>query len=194
MTLACVIYAAIVWTIARLKIVEPLAVSLRLRVGAAILMVLTLVQIYLGALVAGLDAGLSFNTWPHIDGALIPSAERLWFETPLWRNFFENNLTVQFYHRMMAMLLLAIAVWYSYDVARSVSDRYLRALASLFVSLVLMQAFIGIATLLYSVPIPLALLHQAMAIVLLTIATLQAARLLQRRPIDLQERAYAASA
>ena len=194
MTLACVIYAAIVWTIARLKSVEPIAVPARLRIGAVILMALTLLQIYLGALVAGLDAGLSFNTWPHIDGALIPSAERLWFETPLWRNFFENNLTVQFNHRMMAYLLLAIAVWHSYDVARSVSDRYLRALASLFVSLVLMQAFIGIATLLYSVPIPLALLHQAMAIVLLTIATLQAARLLQRRPIDLQERAYAASA
>jgi heme a synthase len=194
MTLACVIYAAIVWTIARLKSKEPIAVPARLRIGAAILLVLTLFQIYLGALVAGLDAGLSFNTWPQIDGALIPSAERLWFETPLWRNFFENNLTVQFNHRMMAYLLLVVAIWHSYDVASSTRDRYLRALASLFVSLVLVQAFIGIVTLLYSVPIPLALLHQAMAIVLLTIATLQAARLLQRQPIASQERGYAASA
>jgi cytochrome c oxidase assembly protein subunit 15 len=135
-----------------------------------------------------------FNTWPDIDGSLIPSAERLWFETPAWRNLFENNLTVQFNHRMMAYLLLVVAIWHSYDVASSTRDRYLRALASLFVSLVLVQAFIGIVTLLYSVPIPLALLHQAMAIVLLTIATLQAARLLQRQPIASQERGYAASA
>ena len=56
--------------------------------------------------VAGLDAGMSFNTWPLIDGALVPSSERLWFETPLWRNFFENTLTVQFDHRM-----LAYAIW-----------------------------------------------------------------------------------
>ena len=48
-------------------------------------MALVLAQIYLGALVAGLDAGMSFNTWPLIDGAFIPASERLWFETPWWR-------------------------------------------------------------------------------------------------------------
>ena len=166
----------------------------RIRATAVALLGLVLLQIYFGALVAGLRAGLIYNTWPLIDGSFIPDAARLAHETPLWRNFFENNLTVQFNHRMMAYLLLVVAIWHSYDVASSTRDRYLRALASLFVSLVLVQAFIGIVTLLYSVPIPLALLHQAMAIVLLTIATLQAARLLQRQPIASQERGYAASA
>jgi cytochrome c oxidase assembly protein subunit 15 len=176
MTLACVIYVAIVWTIARIRPAEPVAGTEKLRGGAIALLVLTLLQIYLGALVAGLDAGMSFNTWPEIDGALIPSAERLWFEQPLWRNFFENHLTVQFNHRMIAYLLLAVAIWHLYDTNRTTTDRNVRAMAGLFVSLLLIQAFIGIMTLLYVVPIPLALLHQAMAILLLTLATWQAAR------------------
>ncbi len=117
MTLACVIYAAIVWIVARMRPAAPAAVPQRLRVGAVFLFALILLQIYLGALVAGLDAGLTYNTWPHIDGALIPSAERLWFETPLWRNFFENALTVQFNHRMLAYLILLLALWQSMGYA-----------------------------------------------------------------------------
>lgn len=176
MTLACVIYAAIVWIVARLKPSEPVAAPQRLRAGAFLLLVLTLLQIYLGALVAGLDAGLTYNTWPHIDGALIPSSERLLFETPLWRNFFENALTVQFNHRMLAYFIMLLALWHSWDTSRSTQDRTTRAYATLFVLLLVMQAVIGIATLLYAVPIALALLHQAMAILLLTVAVLQAAR------------------
>jgi cytochrome c oxidase assembly protein subunit 15 len=176
MTLACVIYAAIIWIVARMKPAATVAAPSRLRAGAGFLVVLVLAQIYLGALVAGLDAGLVYNTWPHIDGALIPASERLWFATPLWRNFFENALTVQFTHRMMAYLILLVALWYVWDTGRSVQDRKARAYATLFVLLVFIQAFIGIATLLYEVPIALALLHQAMAILLLTVAVLQAAQ------------------
>ena len=71
---------------------------------------LTFVQLYLGALVAGLRAGKIYNTWPEIDGALIPSAARLFFETPWWRNLFDNTLTVQFEHRMVAYALFVTAV------------------------------------------------------------------------------------
>src|SRR2546423_1271295 len=67
----------------------------------------------------GRGAGLVFNTWPEIDGALIPAAERLWFETPVWRNLFENTLTVQFNHRMVAYLLWAAAMLHAIDVVRS---------------------------------------------------------------------------
>jgi cytochrome c oxidase assembly protein subunit 15 len=177
MTLACVIYAAIVWIVARMKPAEAVAVPARLHIGAAILVALVLLQIYLGALVAGLDAGLVYNTWPHIDGALIPSSERLWFETPVWRNFFENALTVQFNHRMLAYLIMLLALWQAWDVNRSGADRKTRAYATLFVLLMVIQAMIGIATLLYGVPILMALLHQALAILLLTVAVLQVARL-----------------
>jgi cytochrome c oxidase assembly protein subunit 15 len=175
MTLACVIYASIVWLVARMRPADAIAVPPRLRTSAVALIVLVLLQIYLGALVAGLDAGLVYNTWPHIDGALIPSAERLWFETPLWRNFFENALTVQFNHRMLAYAVLAFALWFAWDMSRSVRDRKARAYATLFVLLILVQAMVGIATLLFAVPIGLALTHQALAILLLTVAVLQAA-------------------
>jgi len=180
MTLACVIYAVIVWIVARMKFAEMTPSPARLRIGAAILVVLVLLQIYLGALVAGLDAGLVYNTWPHIDGALIPARERLLFETPLWRNFFENELTVQFNHRMLAYLILLLALWHAYDARRSTKDAKTRAYATLFVALVFMQAFIGIATLLYAVPIALAVAHQAMAIILLTVAVVHSAHLVGR--------------
>lgn len=180
MTLACVIYAAIIWIVARMKAAGPVAAPVRLRVIAGLFVALVLLQIYLGALVAGLDAGLVYNTWPHIDGALVPSADRLLFETPLWRNFFENALTVQFNHRMLAYLILLLALWYCFDVNRTVKDRTARAYATLFVLLIGIQAMIGIVTLLYAVPISLALLHQAMAILLLTVAVLQAATLIAR--------------
>lgn len=178
MTLACVIYAAIIWTIARLKPAKPINAPSRLRTSAGVLVVMTLVQIYLGALVAGLDAGMTFNTWPQIDGALIPSADRLWFETPLWRNLFENALTVQFNHRMMAYLLLIFGIWHAIDVTRGTMDRAAKGLAHAFAFLLVVQAGIGIMTLLLLVPMSLALLHQAMAIALLTIATVHASRLL----------------
>ena len=86
-----------------------------MRIGAVAIAVLLLLQIYLGALVAGLDAGLVYNTWPLIDGHLVPSPERLWFITPAWRNLFENALTVQFDHRMVAY-----AVWLLARIARDV--------------------------------------------------------------------------
>jgi cytochrome c oxidase assembly protein subunit 15 len=81
----------------------------RLRFGALTLAALLLFQIYLGALVAGLDAGIVFNTWPLIDGTFVPSSERLWFVQPTWRNLFENTLTVQFNHRMVAYAIWALA-------------------------------------------------------------------------------------
>src|SRR5712691_1405818 len=96
LTLACVIYAAILWTADRLFARPAPAVPARLRAGALALLCLVLVQIYLGALVAGLRAGLIYNTWPLIDGALVPDRARLFFDQPLWRNLFENALTVQF--------------------------------------------------------------------------------------------------
>ena len=64
-----------------------------------------LVQIYLGGLVAGLDAGLSYNTWPLMDGTVVPGD--LFVIEPAWRNFFENPKTVQFVHRLGAYIVLA---------------------------------------------------------------------------------------
>ena len=100
----------------------PAPVHLRVRFGAAALLVLVLAQVYLGALVAGLRAGYVFNTWPAIDGAFVPASTRLFFDAPLWRNFFENALTVQFDHRMLAYLIFVCALLHAFDVGRGIKS------------------------------------------------------------------------
>jgi heme a synthase len=179
--LALVIFAAVVWTVRRMNAKPAVAAAPRLKLFSQILLALTFLQIYFGALVAGLRAGRAYNTWPQIDGALIPSADRLFFETPWWRNLFDNVLTVQFEHRMTAYLLLAVALWHAIDAVRSRAAGAVIAGAWALVAGVLVQAVLGILTLLNQVPIDLALSHQAVAIVVLTIAVVNVERLSPRR-------------
>jgi cytochrome c oxidase assembly protein subunit 15 len=174
LTLACLIYVAILWAAERLSERRPFALPLRLRVGAVALVVLVLAQIYLGALTAGLRAGLVYNTWPQIDGAFIPDAARLFFNQPPWRNFFENTLTVQFDHRMMAYTVLIVALLHAFDAVRTGRAAATGAVVLAFA--VTLQAVLGILTLLNQVPIGLGLAHQGMALVVLTLASLHAAR------------------
>jgi heme a synthase len=188
LTLACMIYAALVWTADRTlhasaAQADRRAIPWRLRWSAGALLVLAIVQIYLGALVAGLRAGLIFNTWPLIDGGFVPSTKDLFFAHPLWRNFFENTLTVQFDHRMVAYGLCVLALIHAVDARLCGHDKPLATGAGLVALAVLAQASIGIATLMWVVPIELALSHQAVALVVLTGATLHAARTLAKPPL-----------
>ncbi len=180
LALACAIYAAVLWTARQLSPHPPGEAPARLRVGALAIVLLVLLQIYLGALVAGLNAGLVYNTWPLIDGALIPDAARLWFETPWWRNLFENTLTVQFDHRMVAYTIWLVAILQLADAWRA--QRALRG-ALLLTIMVTLQAALGIVTLLYSAPLHLALAHQFLAIVVFTIAIVHAERLSERKHV-----------
>jgi heme a synthase len=177
LTLACAIFALILATAQRLVFRTPVAASARIRIGSLALVALVLAQIYLGALVAGLHAGLIYNTWPLIDGSVIPTGSSLFFETPLWRNFFENPLTVQFDHRMTAYLLCLLAVLHAGDVARRVEDAFARRMAFALAAAVTLQAGIGIWTLVWQAPLALALVHQATAIVVLAVAVVHAQRL-----------------
>jgi cytochrome c oxidase assembly protein subunit 15 len=186
LTLACAIYAAVVWTAQQVVPRQPVTAPSRLRHTALLIAVLVLVQIYLGALVAGLHAGLSYNTWPLIDGAFIPDGGRLWFETPWWRNLFENHLMVQFQHRILAYLIWALALFHAIDTLRQPKDDRARFYALLLAASVTLQVVIGILTLIYVVPIDLALTHQAVALLVLTVAVVHAERLRHRaenRPI-----------
>ena len=185
--LALVIFAAIVWTLRRLKVRAPFVASARLRITSGVLLGVTFLQLYFGALVAGLRAGRVFNTWPEIDGALIPSAARLFFEEPWWRNLFDNTLTVQFEHRMTAYALFALAILHAVDAVRSRAGKAVIDGALWLVMAIAVQAALGILTLLNQVPIDLALAHQAVAIVVLTLAVLQVERLKLRRPIATEQ-------
>jgi cytochrome c oxidase assembly protein subunit 15 len=181
--LALAIYAAIVWTLLDLQGRRALQTAgpPRLRTLAFAFVALVFLQLYFGALVAGLRAGRIYNTWPMIDGAFIPPLERLFFETPWWRNFFDNMLTVQFTHRMVAYALCALALGQLVDSIRAKAERSVISGAGWIAGAILLQAALGILTLLYETPIDLALSHQAVAVVVLTLALIQAWRLSQLR-------------
>jgi cytochrome c oxidase assembly protein subunit 15 len=182
LVLACVIYIAILWTAVRLDGGPRAPLPPRIRASALGLLLLVLVQIYLGALVAGLRAGYIYNTWPSIDGAFLPSPTRLFSIAPLWRNFFENTLTVQFDHRMLAYTIWLSALLHLIDVTATVKKgRALTGAAALLIAVTL-QAALGIWTLLMVAPLPLSLLHQATAMLVLTAATVHAALSVGRAP------------
>ena len=175
LTLASMIFAALIWTAQSLAPRPSIQVSSRIRVSAIALVVLALTQIYLGALVAGLRAGLLYNTWPLIDGRFVPAARDLFFNVPWWRNLFENPLTAQFDHRMLAYAVLIFALLHAFDATRSAKEASAGALALAVV--VSLQALLGITTLLLQAPLFLALAHQAMAMIVLTAAVVHAQRM-----------------
>ena len=169
LTLACVILAYILWVAAGLRERSTVA-PMRFRVTGSIVLGLIFFQIFLGGLVAGLDAGLASDTWPLMRGALVPDG--LLFQQPVWLNFFENALTVQFDHRVVGYLLFVAALAHAWQMR---GTAYFRGALSLAL-LVTVQAVIGVANVLAAVPIWLALLHQFGAILVLghSVANLRA--------------------
>jgi cytochrome c oxidase assembly protein subunit 15 len=181
--LACLIYVALLWTgtrwqdeRAQLRFGEHRpALPMSIRAGAIGLVTLLLAQIYLGALVAGLRAGHAYNTWPLIDGGLVPHSSRLLFDVPLWRNFFENPLTVQFDHRMLGYVIGLLALLHLFNVAKLVKRGAVFTSAAVVAAAVIVQAALGIWTLLSVAALTLALLHQATAMITLTLAVIHTA-------------------
>jgi cytochrome c oxidase assembly protein subunit 15 len=175
--LACILVVASLWTAQRLIRAPAMCASARSRATALALLGLALLQIYFGALLAGLRGGLIYNSWPLIDGAFVPPAPELFRMQPLWRNLFENVLTVQFEHRMIAYALWLLSVLHVADVGRgTASGPAFRSALALAIG-ISVQASLGIFALLHQVPPALALLHQATAIVVLGLAALHAERL-----------------
>jgi heme a synthase len=176
LTLACFILAAIVAVatsiLPRRKEKAPAA---RVRYGAISILGLVFVQIFLGALVAKTNAGLTFNTWPLMDGSFIPPLSSLFAMNPWWKNLFENVLTVQFDHRMIAYALFLLAAWHAFDSERNARSAALGA--SVLFALVTAQAMLGVLTLLWAAPLALALLHQFGALAALAAATVHVQRL-----------------
>ncbi len=159
LTLAALIFAAIIWVAMGIGRKRKHASSSS-DWFAVLLVAFVLLQIAAGGFVAGLDAGQGYVTWPKMDGQWVPSG--LWEMAPGWKNAFENAMTVQFNHRILAyMLLLATALhaWQS----RTLS-------ATLLAFAMLAQACLGILTLLLHVPLAAALIHQAGAMIVLALA------------------------
>ncbi len=123
---------------------------------------LIFLQLLAGALVAGLDAGQGFNTWPLINGALVPSG--LGEASPWYLNPFENPLTVQFDHRMLGYAVVLATIGQLIWLATRAAPPALLGSALTLALLAVLQATLGVWTLLLAVPIPLGLAHQAGAV------------------------------
>jgi cytochrome c oxidase assembly protein subunit 15 len=164
LTLACLLFAALVAAYVRFGGARREAALAGVRRVAWLLVVLAFGQIALGGLMAGHDAGLTYNTWPLMDGRFIPNG--LGMLRPAWLNAFDNITTIQFNHRIGAYVLAAAIFLYAAAVAPG-RDKPARARAMLLSLLVAAQTALGIATLIHVVPIELALAHQAMAMILL---------------------------
>jgi len=158
---ASLLFLALIWVARRL---EPAKPALPTGWPVWLLLILLEVQIVAGAFVAGLDAGMGYNTWPLMDGALIPKG--LDVIDPFWKNLFENALTVQFNHRMIAYGVVAFTGWLLWRQAKrggfGGADGWLPRIAAL----IALQVVLGILTLINMVPISLALGHQALAFML----------------------------
>ena len=148
---------------------------------SVIFMLTVLIQIGLGALVAGLRAGRAYNTWPLIEGRFIPPLDQLTMLSPLWRNFLDNLLTVQFQHRMFAYAVLAFALAQAILVWRIMGQGRAATRALALAALVAAQASIGIATLVLAAPLWAGLLHQAFAMLVLGVAAVNAQALTRGR-------------
>jgi cytochrome c oxidase assembly protein subunit 15 len=170
--LAFVIYAYLFWV--ALDLLAPISRSSgdatargfrRLSWTVTGLVFLTVLS---GGFVAGLKAGLAYNTFPLMGGQLIPDG--LATLSPVWKNIFENVTTVQFDHRLLATLLFFLVTWLWLLGRKTVLSRSARLGLHLLVLALLVQITLGISTLLLVVPIPLAAAHQAGALALFTLA------------------------
>lgn len=174
---ACLFFAALIAALARLGAFgDAIAAPSSWRWGAGGLLLLTFLQIGLGGLVAGSKAGFTYNTWPLMDGAFIPPVKALFAVSPLWENLVDNVVLVQLNHRLGAYLLLAAAGAYAF-MARRRAMPGLRRTSHALAGLILVQALLGIATLVLAVPLWAGLVHQAFALAVLAAATVQAVRL-----------------
>ncbi|SLN11159.1 Heme A synthase [Roseovarius litorisediminis] len=120
-------------------------------------------QILIGALVAGIDAGRSYTDWPLMGGQVLPPS--IWLADLGWRNFFENPGLVQFIHRITGYLLLAFGIMVWMRGRRSANSATGAAFTAAFVALC-GQVVLGIATVLYGAPWQVAIVHQVLAVLL----------------------------
>lgn len=178
LALAVIIYVVAAWTAFRLHPTDQgdsVAIDHTApRRGALALAALVFVVILSGGFVAGLDAGLVYNTFPLMGGQVVPPTYG--DLDPWWRNWFENRASVQFHHRTLALATLGIALWYAWrrrtQAAEASAKRGWRLLQLAGIA----QVSLGIATLLLHVPIALAAIHQVGALALLTAALYAASR------------------
>lgn len=155
---AFVIFSMLIWTVLGL-LRTPSSQDRRLRRHAVAVLHMVAFTAVIGAFVAGLDAGLIYNTFPLMGGGILPPDYA--FLEPFWRNLVENPAAVQFNHRLLAVLTLLTILWLLFRVMRSedVAPRT-RLSVHCLAAMGLLQLTLGISTLLAQVPVFLGAAHQ----------------------------------
>jgi len=167
---AFAIYAYMLWIALGLLYASGDGPSHRWLPRGIALTILIAVTIISGGFVAGLNAGHAYNTFPLMGGEWVPPG-MLAFD-PAWRNFFDNVVTVQFDHRVLAVTTFCLVTWFWFRSRRvGLSRRARNATHALFAAATV-QVTLGISTLVLHVPVALAAAHQAIALALLTCALL----------------------
>tara|TARA_B100000676_G_scaffold233103_1_gene232182 strand:+ start:95890 stop:97023 length:1134 start_codon:yes stop_codon:yes gene_type:complete len=136
------------------------------RSGSVLVLYCAAFTVIWGAFVAGLDAGRAYNTFPLMDGQVVPQG--LLDMSPWWINFFENTATVQFTHRVLAIGTAALIIVYWFTTRRPETGNAAQRAIGIVTLLALFQVGLGIATLLSEVALALGMLHQFGALVLIT--------------------------
>jgi heme a synthase len=169
LSLAFIIFGASLWLARGLRadqtrpVVAP-ATKRLLHHGLVLIGMVLAAQVVWGAFVAGLKAGLIYNTFPLMGGSLIPTY--LLGLEPVLRNFVENPVAVQWLHRVLGTILGIVAIGFATMVLRTPTDGFTQRLNAVLLGLVLVQYVLGVLTLLYFVPVALGVIHQAMAMIL----------------------------
>jgi len=153
--MAFIILGFLFWIFQRQRRLWQPAVYPHGRGRTKILAGLVFLQIIGGAFMAGTHAGRAYNEWPLMDGDFIPEGYAI--QKPVWRNIFENAAAIQFNHRTLAYILLAVAVWVGWSLR---NHRSVRAAMMVFSGVLVWQIILGIWTLLAAAPLNLSLVHQ----------------------------------
>ena len=162
--LALFIFAALLWTALDLLNPKPVERTKSVVALSHALAFVVVLQLIMGALVAGLKAGHIFNTWPLMGETFIPPY--LWNMQPVWRNLLDNAVTTQFDHRIGAYVLLVL-VGLLFIKSRRNTAHNVKKTTALGVMLVTLQVFIGIVMLLKNVPVDWGTYHQGGGVVVL---------------------------
>lgn len=138
--------------------------TLFLKISSFALLILTFIQIILGAFMSGTRSGLTYNTWPLIDGQFIPDGL---FSISVWYlNFFENPLTIHFDHRMLGYALCIILFTQIIYINKRFSGTPYKSSSLYLLAIMLYQVILGIIAVIYQVPIIIGVLHQFGAVLL----------------------------
>jgi len=163
------IYSYILWVAWGLIVPKQDAEATRLRSVrnlGIVLAGLIVLMIISGGFVAGTKAGLAYNTFPTMNGYWIPDG--MYALQPWWLNWFENATTIQFNHRMIAWVLMLAVPAFWFHARRQAPDQATQIALHLLLVMFVIQATLGITTLLHAVPVGLGAAHQAGALLLLS--------------------------